>query len=167
MRMRAPYLAVPFLLLGFLAGCDFLGIGQGGEELDTRGATSATVDDLEVHLFAPDTVAVADSFEVRVALQNRTKNDASVTTPGSCLVTPGIFDEEGERTGFRGSVIGCLAVVTTHEIPAGEVVELAFDVEAALYTRDGDEPVSPGAYTVRPDLHWTERTIERKLVVRP
>lgn len=165
--MRASNLAVPLLLLGLLAGCDSLGFGQGDEALETRGVTSATVDGLRVHLFAPDTVAVGEAFVVRVAVQNQTKNDASVTTPGSCLVTPGIFDGEGERVGFKGSIIGCLGVVTTHEIPAGEVMEGSFDVEAVLYTREGDEPVAPGEYTVRANLEWTERTIERELVVRP
>lgn len=164
---------VLLVVFGLVAGCDSIsGLWQNEGPLDTRTAASATVDGLAVHLFAPDTVAVADSFEVRVVVQNQEDQVQTVTTPSACLVQPGIFDKEGDREPFKGSILLCAAAITTHEIPANGTVERRFDVQAALSTADGNEPVSPGTYAVRVEFDWTidgdkaELTaIEREIVV--
>ena len=66
-----------------------------------------------------------------------------------------------------------MAAITTHEIPAGDVVERAFDVQAVLRTGEGEEPVRPGSYTMQIELKWgtgeagSAVEIERELIVRP
>jgi len=159
------------LVLSFTAGCDSItGLWQNGDGLDTRGATTMEVEGLAVHLFAPDTVAVADSFVVRAVVQNQGTEPRTVTT--SCLLWPGIFDGGGSRVPFPGSRLLCGASVTTYKFPPGEVKERRFDMQAVLDTADGVEPVSSGSYTVRVTLDWTiegnevERSVERSLVVR-
>jgi len=115
---------------------------------------------------------VADSFNVRVIVQNQTFEKRAVTTSNTCLVEPGVFDDEGTRVPFRGSVHFCGAAVTTHEFPPADTKERRFDVQAAVFTGEGNKPVSPGTYTLQVPLDWTidekrvERSAIRKLVVR-
>jgi hypothetical protein len=163
--MRQLLFSLLLFVFGLVAGCESItGLGQNGETLDLRGATSATIDGLAVHLFAPDTVAVADSFEVRVVVQNQTDEKQAVTTPSACLVQPGIFDKEGDRVPFKGSILLCAAAITTHDIPADDTVERRFDIRAVLDTADGEEPAPPGNYVVQTELDWTigGREIERR-----
>jgi len=151
-----------------VTGCDsFVGFGSDDDELDTANATTMEVDGLAVHLFAPDTVAVADSFSVRVIVQNQADEKwQTVTTPHSCLVQPGIFNGEGNRVSFRGSWRGCLAVITTHEFPPGDSKKIRFDMEAVVSAAEEEVPATPGLYTLKVDLRWTEdRSVERTLVV--
>lgn len=172
---RLSLLTTSFVLMfGLIAGCDSIsGLWQDDGSLDTHTAVSVTVDGLAVHLFAPDTVVVADSFEVRVVVQNRTYADQSIRTPNSCLVRVGIFTREGSRVPFKGSTTGCFDVITTHEIPADDTVERRNNMQAMLSTTDGNEPVSPGTYVVRVEFDWTIdedkaelKAIEREIVVR-
>lgn len=70
-------------------------------------------------------------------------------------------------------MIYCTAAITTHEIPAGDVVERAFDVQAVLHTGEGGEPVWLGSCTVQIELRWgsgetgSAAEIERELIARP
>jgi len=147
--MRVLNLAVSaFVLFALVAGCDDPVVGP-------KNDATAEVDGLTLRLSAPDTVAVADSFEVRFVVQNRSAGDVTVKTPNSCLVLPRVTDGVGERVPLKGTGIGCLTVITTHEIDAGETIGRSFDVEAALFTSEGEEPVSPGRYTLQARLDWT------------
>ena len=162
------------LVLSFTAGCDSIsGLWQDEDGRDTRGATTMEVEDLAVHLSAPDTVAVADSFAVRVVVQNKGDESRAVTTSSGCLVQPGIFNEIGDRVPFKGSILLCTGAITTHQLPANDTEERRFNMQAVLDAADGEDPVSSGTYTVRVTLDWAiegneiERSVERPLVVRP
>lgn len=162
---------VCLLFFGLLTGCDsFPGVEQDDAEIDLSNATSTTVNGLGVHLFAPDTVAVADSFAVQVAVSNPSNRDRTVTTPSACLVRPSVFSAT-ERVPLKGSMLLCAAAITTHHIPAGELVKRRFDLQAVLDTSEGELPASPGPYTVRATLNWTldgrsiERSVQKKIVL--
>jgi len=172
--MRQLLFSLLLFVFGLVAGCESItGSEQNGETLDLRGATSATVDGLNIHLFTPDTVAMANSFEIRVVVQNQRDEVQTVTTPSACLVQPGLFDKEGNRVPLKGSILLCAASITTHEIPADDTVERQFDIRTVLDSADGEEPVPPGTYVVQTELDWTiggreieRREPEREIVVR-
>lgn len=152
---RFGLLVAGVLVVGLVAGCDsILGIG-GDDGRDRRGATTVEVEGLAVHLFVPDTVAVADSFAVRVVVRNQTTEKRALTTPSACLTGTRILDARNERVPFRGSARLCAAVVTTREIPSYTAIERQYDMQAVLDTPDGDQPAAPGSYTVQVDLDWS------------
>ncbi len=123
---------------------------------------------------APDEVQIGESFEVIYSLTNHTPENVEVTTPHSCLVLPAVYEfsgsDKGERVPFRGSMMGCLTVVTTHTIPAGDSLELTFEIEAK-FGSSKDEPVDPGTYVIRiePEFHEIRgipfQSLEKKLTV--
>lgn len=169
---RVLNLVVFLLLLELVVGCDSV-VG-----VEPNAASAIVEPGLKVHLFAPDTVAVRDSFVVRFVVQNRTFEDQTVVTPSTCLVIPGVFESSGlERVPFKGSIIGCGAAIWEHEIPRGKSVGRTFEMRAVLpQYEEGEEDklVSPGRYAVRVKLDWTIAgesvelsAIERELVVRP
>lgn len=153
------------LLLGLFAGCDLIG---GQTEIGRI---------LMTQLSAPDTVAVRDPFMVQFTVENHGHEDIVVKT-GSCgLVTPGIF-ADGERVPFKGSGgLICTPINPPYTIPVGEPVARTFNMQAMRHTSEGDEPVSPGTYTIKVELRWKvtrprkgeriEKVLERDLVVRP
>jgi len=159
--------ALASLLLILVAGCNDSFVGA-------ENAATAEVDGLLLQLLAPDTVAPADSFEVRFVVQNRTGEDVAVTTPSGCLVVPRVTDGTGERVPLKGTGILCTAAITTHEIPAGGAVNRNFDMQAVLFTSEEEKPGSPGRFTVEARLDWSIdgepvalSVIGRDLVVRP
>ena len=161
-----------FLFVGLSAGCDSVtGVVQNDENIDLNNATSATVNGLGVHLLAPDTVAVSDSFSVQVVVSNPSQTDRSVTTSSSCLVRPSVSSGD-ERIPIKGSTLLCAAAITTHHIPAGTLEKRQFDMQAVLDTPEGKQPASPGTYTVQVTLDWKiegneiKRTVQREILVR-
>lgn len=158
--------ASPFLLFALVVGCDDPFVGAEND-------TTAEVGGLLLRLSAPDTVAVADSFEVRVIAQNQSDDDVAVKTPNSCFVIPHVTDGTGDRVPLKGTGILCAAAITTHEIPEGGGIEKSFDVKAVRYTSEGEDPVSPGRFTLQARLDWTidgEKVdlsvVGRELVIR-
>lgn len=165
--MKVLNLAVSaFVFFALVAGCDDPVVGAMND-------ATAEVDGLTLRLSAPDTVAVTDSFEVQFVAQNRSAGDVTVKTPNSCLVLPRVTDGVGERVPLKGTGIGCLTVITTHEIPAGETIKRSFDAKAVLVTSEGEEPAPSGRYTLQARVDWTIdgeevnlSAIKRELVVR-
>ena len=159
-----------------ITGCDaLLGVDSSGDRGTTSNPATAVVEPgLVVRLTAPDTVAVGEAFAVRFAVQNPTGEAIDLTTSSSCLMEPVIMGTGGRRIPFEGATVGCLAVVTTHTIPAGEALVRTYNMRAAVSMPEGNEPVWPGRYTVQADLSWhidgnevPLSTLGRSLVVRP
>jgi hypothetical protein len=112
---------------------------------------------LVARLYAPKRVATGDTFQVRFAAKNTTKDSIQVRT-SACWGRPGAFLDE-EQVPLVGSFQVCTMQLLTWSFPGKETRERTFDIKALLNASNGSPEVEglaePGTYTLRTTLDWT------------
>jgi len=109
-------------------------------------------------LYAPKRVARGDTFDVSVRVENVAVRSVQFQTPNSCLVRPAVYygtgPKEGERAEMKGSLIGCLAVITERQVEPGEAETRVYDMEAVLVGSEEESPAPAGDYSLKAEIDW-------------
>jgi hypothetical protein len=117
----------------------------------------------------PDTVAAGDTFHVVVTIQNPTVHPVTLYSGSSCLVLPYVL-RGGQGQRFAGTGLGCLAVMSSFPLAAGDslrrdftLVAMMEDTVAPPYGYTATPPV--GSYVVRAEMQVALPNLEAPLVV--
>lgn len=161
--MTRTTVALCVLTAALLAGCEMpfgTAPSDGGEEPGPEHRDKVQVEPgLVARLYAPEQVASGDSFDVRVRVENVAGRAVQFQTPNSCLVRPGVYyaggPKEGERAEMKGSLIGCLTVITERQARPGEAKTRVYDMEAVLVGSGEESPPPPGNYRLEAQIDWT------------
>lgn len=157
-------------LLGaaLLAACEMpFGVRSEGPSSSPSPSDRLTIEPgLEVTLLAPDTVAAADSFEVRTTVKNKTGQTVELQTPTSCLFEPGVYFD-GERVQMKGSLLFCAMVITDRTISPGDGRAHTYEMQAVLTDSEEETLTPPGKYTIQVGIDWVikGRRVEKALEV--
>jgi hypothetical protein len=134
------------------------GDGRDGPGLEPRDEV-AVEPGLVATLYAPRQVTAGDTFDVSVRVENAAGRPVQFQTPNSCLARPGVFygggPKEGERAEMKGSLIGCLTVITDREVGPGDAETRVYDMEAVLTGPEEESPAPTGDYTLEAEIDWT------------
>lgn len=152
------------LTAALLVGCEMpFGAApiDGGEEpgLDEPRDKVQVEPGLVARLYAPERVTSGDTFDVRVRVENVSGRAVQFRTPNSCLVRPGVYyaggPKEGERAEMKGSLLGCLTVITERQAGPGDAETRVYDMEAVLVGSGEESPAPPGDYKLEAEIDWT------------
>jgi len=109
-------------------------------------------------LYAPERVVPGDTFDVSVRVENAAGRTVQFQTRNSCLVRPAVYygdgPKEGERAEMKGSLVGCLTVITERQVDPGEAETRVYDMEAVLVGSEEESPAPTGDYSLKAEIDW-------------
>jgi hypothetical protein len=117
------------------------------------GNPVGTVTDLRVDLrLEPSVVRAGESMTASLVINNPTGDTIRLVSGSSCIATLDVL-VDGQRLDMQGTGFGCLAVITTFHIAAGDSLTRTFGLVTWLREPRAPwryiEPLPPGVYRLR------------------
>jgi len=101
-----------------------------------------------VDVQVPERVEPGAPFTVVYQVTNHGPVDLTLVTPHSCLANIRFYRDR-EQVPVSGQYVGCLTVITQHELPVGETVKQEFQLHATSADASDASPLSAGNYQVK------------------